>query len=139
MNRELRKRNTEYYEYTNVNPKNKYGGDCVVRAIALATGQSWADTIREMTELGIKMGFVLNDKHVYSKYLLSKGFVQAKEPRNFDNTKIAAMTFINRNKNKYGPIVAKVGSHHVTTIIDNKVHDTWDCSDQTMHIFWYKP
>ena len=37
----------------NPNPLGKQTGDCVVRAIAIATGQSWRDTYRELCKVGI--------------------------------------------------------------------------------------
>ena len=33
--------NTKYFTYLNLNPKNRKAGDCVIRAIAYATGLSW--------------------------------------------------------------------------------------------------
>ena len=36
----------------NPNPLGKQTGDCVVRAIAIATGQSWRDTYRELCKVG---------------------------------------------------------------------------------------
>ena len=143
MNKQQRMINTEYYEYTNVNPKNKFGGDCVVRAIALATGQTWEQTVREMTELGIKLGFVLNDHHVYEKYLLSKGFIQAKEPRDICNRKMSVKEFMNEEQiyegNQKTVIVANTQGHHVTCIKDGKIRDIWNTENMTMHRFWYKP
>lgn len=142
MKKDLRMNNTEYYEYTNINPKDKYGGDCVVRAIALACGQDWVTTVREMTELGIQLGYVLNDKHTYIKYLLNKGFVQYKEPRDIDNRKMSVKEWMKEEAiyegKQEGTIVANVGSHHVTCIVNGKVHDTWDSSRQTMHVYWWK-
>lgn len=142
MKKDLRMINTDSYEYTNVNPKDKHGGDCVVRAVALACGQDWVTTVREMTELGIKLGFVLNDKHTYIKYLLNKGFMQCKEPRDINNRKMTVKEWLKREgiceSNQKCTIVANVGSHHVTCIVNGKVHDIWDSSRQTMHAYWLK-
>ena len=137
MNKELRMKNTPYYEYINVNPKDKFVGDCVVRAIALACGQTWEETVREMTELGIKKGMVLNDRKLYPLYLKSKGFVQMLEPRNFNGTKMTVKEWLDNN-HLSGNIVINVGSHHVSCIIHNKVRDTWDCSHDTMHKWWMR-
>ena len=138
MNRKLRMINTDTYEYVNVNPKNKFGADCVVRAIALATDQSWEQTIRELTELGIKMGYVLNDDHVYSKYLEQKGFVQCKEPRDIFNKKMSLSDYISICEGNTGTIVVNAGSHHLSVIINGKVKDIWNCSYNTMHKYWKK-
>ena len=138
MNKELRMKNTEFYEYTNVNPKNKYGGDCVVRAVALATGMSWEQTIRELTEFGIKKGFVLNDYHVYEKYLESHGFIRCKEPRDCCNRKMSVKEWIIEEQINKGTFVIVAGSHHISCVIDGKVRDIWDASKVTMHKYWRK-
>ena len=129
----------KYYHFINVNPKGKFVGDCVIRAIALACGQSWETTIREMTELGIKHGYEVNDQKLYPKYLELKGFKEMKEPRTSNNTKITVRDFIDdRDGFAINTIVMNVGSHHVSCIKDNKVNDTWDCSRNTMHKYWVK-
>ena len=139
MNKQQRMINTEYYEYTNVNPKNKFGGDCVVRAIALATGQTWEQTVREMTELGIKLGFVLNDKHVWTKYLESKGFKCAGEPRDINNRKMSVREWMQAKQiHSESIIVAITQGHHVTCIKNCKIRDIWNTEDMTIHRFWYK-
>ena len=140
MNKQLRMQCNEFYNYININPKGKYGGDCVVRAIALATGQSWEETVRDMTEFGIKKGLVLNDKKLYPLYLEYKGFAKMSEPRYVDNTKMSVREWIRHRgivwiKKK---IIVNVGSHHLSAIIDGKINDTWDCSDNTMHQWWIK-
>lgn len=139
MNKQLRMKNTEFYEYTNVNPKDKFGGDCVIRAIADALDQSWETTVRELTELGIKKGFLCNDNHLYPKYLESKGFRAMSEPRDVNNRKLSVKDFlIQREGYPMRTIVANVGSHHVTCIKGGKVHDIWNSSNETMHKYWVK-
>lgn len=39
--REEKYPDTSVFHYFNANPKNKFGGDCVVRAITTALGQPW--------------------------------------------------------------------------------------------------
>ena len=136
MRRQDKYPNNDYFVFYNANPKNKTGGDCVVRAICTALEQTWEDTVREMTELGIKYGYVLNDKKCYEKYLELKGWVKHVEPRDACNCKITVKTAI---KNlKLNNAVAKVGSHHVVAILNGKVNDIWDSSKQTMHTYWKK-
>ena len=139
MNKQLRQINTDYYEYDNVNPKGKFGGDCVVRAIANALDQSWEQTVREMTELGIKKGFLIDDQHLYPKYLESKGFRQMQEPRDDNNKKLTVKQWLKQREGyTVRTIVANVGSHHVCCIKNGKVHDIWNSSTQTMHKYWVK-
>ena len=136
MKKELRFKNTDYYEYENVNPKNRYIGDCVIRAIARGLEQSWEQTVRELTELGIKDGNVCNDKRNYEKYLSLKGWIKCDEPRKADNTKMTIEEFC--KSHVVHKAVVHAGSHHVCAIINNKVHDTWNSSRETMHTYWVK-
>ena len=141
MDKQLRMHGNAYYEFINLNPKGKFVGDCVIRAIALACGQTWEQTIREMTELGIKKGYELNDKKFIPIYLKAKGFTKMTEPRNYDNKKITVREWLcSRDYHLWHSykIVANVGSCHVSCIIEGKVHDTWDCSKHTMHTWWVK-
>ena len=141
MKREEKYPETPYFTYYNANTKNKLGGDCVVRAIATALNQSWETTVRELTELGIKKGLVLNDRKLYPKYLELKGFTQQAEPRErYDNTKMSVKRFIHLNDEYLQDcvIVANVGSHHVACIKDMRVHDTWDSSKETIHKYWIR-
>ena len=135
--RDSRLRSTEFYEYTNVNPHNKICGDCVIRAIALITGQSWEQTIRELTELGLKKGYVCNDVKLYPLYLKSKGFVECNEPRDVCNRKMSVKEWLIEEQVDYD-LVANVGSHHVTAIKNGKVRDIWNCSTQTIHKYWVR-
>ena len=126
-----------YFHFHNANPKGKKACDCVIRAISVALGQTWEKTYREMAELGIKMGFILNEKHVEEAYLKSKGWEKMKEPRKSDNTKMDIRRFIDRESPREDLIVY-AGSHHVSLIRGKKVWDTWDCSHETMHTYYVK-
>ena len=140
--RDSRLRSTPYYEFTNVNPRNRIGGDCVIRAIALATGQSWETTVREMTEMGIKKGLVLNDRDLYPLYLKEKGFVECKEPRDVNNRKMTVEDYLHYTCYGIDPdeinFVANVGSHHVAAVKNGKVRDIWNSSKETMHKYWVR-
>ena len=140
MKKSLRIIDTMWYRYVNVNPKGKHGADCVIRAIALACDQSWEQTVRELTELGIKKGLLLNDRKLYPSYLKMKGFRQMSEPRKRDNAKMSVQEWLEYDGSEWNmfKIVANVGSHHVTAIVGNRVNDIWNCSSNTMHKWWVK-
>ena len=136
MNKEQRMKCTPYYQYLNLNPFDKYHGDCVIRAVALMTQSGWAETIHKMTDLGIQKGLVLNDKELYPLYLKKNGFVEHGEPRTRMNTKMTVREFIDLHPGI--SCVAKVGSHHLTAIKDGKVHDIWNCSEEIIHRYWVR-
>lgn len=132
-------RETDIFHFHNENPKGKKANDCVARAISVALSQSWGDTIKEMTDLGIKLGLVFNEDKCVEAYLKNKGWDKYKEPRDLNNKKISVAQFLKQRGNDKGVIVAKVGSHHITLIVDGVVWDTWDCTRQTMHTYYRNP
>jgi len=132
-------RETQTFHFHNANPKGKNANDCVARAISVALSQSWEVTIREMTELGIKLGLSFNEDKCIDSYLEEKGWTKYKEPRNENNKKITICQFLKKPGNDKGVIIAKAGSHHITLIVDGVVWDTWDCSNQTIHRYFKNP
>lgn len=150
MNRQQKYPDTSTFHFYNANPKNKFGDDCVIRTIATALGQSWEQTVRELTEVGIKYGYVLNDKHTYDRYLKQKGWIKHKQPRKDDNTKYTGQEFCNllqgKDNIKYnldilrlqtkGNIIAHIGGNHIVAIVNHKVYDTWNSTDGCIGNYW---
>lgn len=130
---------TPIFHFHNANPKGKNANDCVARAISVALTQSWEDTIREMTELGIKKGYTFNETDNIALYLLSKGWIRYSEPRDLNNKKLRVKQFLNKVQNCNGVIIATVGSHHLTLIVNGVVWDTWDCTKEIIHSYWKNP
>lgn len=131
--------NTKYFTYYNANPKERIGGDCVVRAISLAADISWIETVLDLTSLGITIGFILNDPHTYTKYLTEQGWLKMPEPRDIRNKKLTVAQAIDQNLFPNGLAIAVVGSHHLVAIKDNKVHDIWDSSKCILHTYFVIP
>ena len=131
---------TSTFHYYNANPKNKIGGDCVVRAICTALNQSWEQTVREMTELGIKKGLVLNDKNLFPEYLKQKGWIKKQQPKKLDGTKYTGKEFCKwiqkQGGQQYKEVIANIGGHHTVAIICGEVGDIWDCTDKTIGNYW---
>ena len=135
--RDSRLKSTPWYEYLNMNPRNLLSEDCLIRAVALVTEQSWEQTIRELTELGIKKSRVCNDSKLMPDYLESKGFKAMPEPRDAYNKKMTIKEFLCANP-EFKDFICFAGSHHVTAVKDGKVRDIWDSSKVTMHRWWRK-
>ena len=119
----------------NVNPKNLKAGDCVVRAIAYATEQSWEDVYDKLCELGKKMKRMPNEKQVYEKYLEQLGWFKFKQPRRFDNTKYTVDEFCKEfPKARYVVSVA----NHLTAVDERLIIDTWDCGRKSVGNYFKK-
>ena len=140
MKRQDKYPSTSTFRYYNANPHNRIGGDCTIRAIATALGQSWEQTVRELTEVGIKYGYVCNDKHTYEKYLAQKGWRKMKQPRKEDGTKYTGKEFCQEATqypfNYPDRIIAHIGGHHIVAIMDGRVWDIWDSTDGCIGNYW---
>lgn len=134
--REEKYPNTAVFIYHNENPKNRITGDCTFRAVARATGKSWAEVVREMAEVSIKTGYAINDKKGIAKYMESIGWVKMAQPRKADKSKYTGAEFCRSNPNI--TCVASIGGHHVTAIVDGKINDIWDCSGKCIGNYWIK-
>lgn len=140
MTRQEKYPETMAFHFYNANPKNRFGSDCVIRAICTALQQSWEQTVKELTEISLKTGYVLNDPHCFKRYLKEKGWVMNKQPRKSDGTKFTGYEFCAVLQDcDYAPfmnIVANIGGNHTVAIVNGKVNDTWDSTDGCIGNFW---
>lgn len=154
MNRQQKYPETSVFRYHNANPKNRLTTDCVIRAICTALDQPWDLTLRELTDLGIKLAHTPTCKDTFGKYLEQKGFSKCKQPRKSDNTKYTGeewCKWLNFNApslpqfKNCKAIIANIGGQHIVCIklVDYddqhrhfKIFDTWDSSDGCIGNYW---
>lgn len=147
MNRKDKYPDTAIFHFHNENPKNRFTTDCVIRAVARATGEAYNDVVRELAELQIKTGY----DAPYDKYLKDHGWVKRKQPRKADNTKYTGVEFCGLQQTYLDTkiktvdgidinshIIAHIGGGHIVAIIDGKVNDTWDSTDGCIGNYWVK-
>lgn len=147
-------KDTDTFHFYNVNPKGKITGDCVIRAIATATGMTWEETLMGLVEMALKHKLSVQATENYDKYLQSLGWVKQKQPRKEDNTKFTGSEFcvqlsVNDKDGKKGNIIAHLGGHHIVCIRPTnsgdgincryKVHDTWNSTGGCIGNYWVKP
>lgn len=145
---------TRTFHYHNENPKNRITGDCTFRAIAQVTGKTWQQVVMEMADMSVRTGYAINDKKGIETYLKEQGFTKCKQPRKYDHTKYTGKEFckvlqlFGKDPATYGNeigdgiisaprIVASIGGHHLTAIINGKVNDIWDCTDKSIGNYWF--
>ena len=125
-------------EVYNVNPKGKKKGDCVVRAIAYASGQTWEKTLDDLVEIAKKECCMPNDQTAYEKYLDKLGFIKHKQPRTEDNLKYTVLeSYLIIDSNKYDVVVSV--ANHLTCLDNNKIIDTWNCGNKCIGNYWTRP
>lgn len=64
------------YAYYNPNPAGKSVGDCAVRALSRALGQSWEETFAGLALEGFLRGDLPNADSVWGPYLRGRGFTR---------------------------------------------------------------
>ena len=78
------------YASYNPNPTKKQVGDCAVRAIAKATGQSWAEAYSALALQGYWMGDLPNANSVWGAYFRDVVFFYARR-------RVTVKQVLNRN------------------------------------------
>lgn len=145
-------KDTNYYHYYNANSHNKIAGDCVVRALCTAMQKTWEEVYTDLCKIGIKYGYMPNDRRVINRYLKSQGWIKLKTPfkDEIKKTKLKAFEFccnlqspdveyvLPITKEQSLKIIANIGSEHMAAIIEGKVNDIWDCTNRCVGNYWVK-
>ncbi len=108
--------------------KGSKAGDCVIRAIAIATDQDYKVVYYELTSIAMPMGLYANDDKVWKKYLKSLGWTEHKFGRD-------AKDLIDTKLPHYRCIA--VTNSHLSAVIGNTIYDTWNPSDRKCWRYWY--
>lgn len=116
----------------NPNPLGKQTGDCVVRAIAIATGQSWRDTYRELCKVGEIECDMPSSNFVWGVYLRRRGAKQFLLPESCPSC-ITVRAFAQRYPE--GIYVIGTGDHAVA-VIDGNWYDSWNSEGEIPTYFW---
>lgn len=124
---------TSVFCYYNNNPHFKRTEDCVIRAIAAGTGDSWEETLKNLTKHMLKTGYMLSTPELYGDYLQKIGWVQKKQPK-YKNHK--AMKIKDFTQTFDGHAIIHVGDYHVSYIADGKLWDIWNCEDEIIGEYW---
>lgn len=114
------------YKYYNANPKNLLTDDCVIRSISVAEGISWNDCQHKLSILSGEAGKVLNDAKFVEDYL------DDRYPRvSYGGIRVGDFA----KSCPKGHFLVTM-NNHITSIIDNVIVDTFDCSDRIIKSCW---
>lgn len=121
------------FRYYNNNPHSRRTEDCVIRAIAAGTGDSWEVTLKKLTKHMIKTGYMLSTPELYGDYLEKIGWNHNKQPKYGNNRNMKIKDFIKRFN---GKAIIHVGNDHVSYIEDGKLWDIWNCENEIIGEYW---
>ena len=119
-------------ESFNPNPKGKRVGDCTVRALCKALGQSWEKTYVDLCVYGLMHSDMPSANAVWGAYLKSKGFSRYIIPDTCPDCYTLEQFCTEHPQGIY--VVALSG--HVVTVQDGKIYDSWDSRNETPIYYW---
>lgn len=120
--------------YTNPNPIDKKTGDCVIRAIAIATNSTWEEAYMDLCMEGLLMADLPNSNAVWSSYLRKHGYKRSVIP----NTCPDCYTVEDfAEDHPFGTYVLCSGTHTVTVVSGN-ILDAWNSSQEIPTFYFYK-
>lgn len=122
------------YSAYNPNPIGARVGDCTVRAIAKATGQSWERVYMGLCVDGFSLGDMPSANHVWGAYLRRNGFRRHALPDTFPDCCTVA-DFC--RDHPHGVYVLAI-SGHVVCAVDGDWYDTWDSGGEIPVYYWAK-
>lgn len=121
------------YIFKNENPYGKMVDDCVIRAIATATGKPWDEIAYELFEEQLMQKDLQNANTVWGQVLKNKGFIK----RNLLCTERSCYTVREfALSHPHGIYVVGDGSHAIA-VIDGYYVDTYDSGDRNV-LFYYQ-
>lgn len=120
--------------FYNPNPKDKFVGDCVIRAVSRLTHQDWKTTFRELCDLAYDMCDMPSADHVWGEYLHQKGFRKHLIPDTCPFC-YTVKEFCREHPN--GRFLLKT-SGHVIAVVNGNYYDTSDSGNEVPIYFWAK-
>lgn len=123
-----------FIEY-NPNPVGRYDvGDCAIRAISKALGETWEDSYLRLCVAGFMMGDLPNSDSVFGAILRQNGFKRKSIPDTCPDCYTVEDFAIDHPR---GIFVLGLGGH-VVTIVDGDIYDMTNSSKGIPVYYWYK-
>lgn len=122
------------FEEYNPNPVGRHVGDCSIRAIAKALDTDWETAFILVTVNAYQMGDMPSSDSVWGAVLRENGFYKKIIP-NYCPDCYTVEDFCKDHPN--GIFVLGFGGH-VATVVDGKLYDSWDSSQEIPIYYWYR-
>lgn len=120
------------YIYANLNPMQRNTNDCVVRAIAMATGSGWKEAYYEIAMKGIELCDTMESNSTWGTYLKENGWIQDILP--YTCPDCYTLEDFCRD-HPYGTYIVATGSHVVCTVGGN-FFDTTDSGSEIVTYYF---
>lgn len=117
------------FKYYNANPLGRHVSDCSVRAISLATQQTWDETYKELADFARNEGITFSEIEFINEYLADRYERYCPEEKVF-----ILQDFLDLNLPGRWLVTM---SGHITCVIDGVVYDTFDPSQRYVWCIYY--
>lgn len=118
----------------NDNPQGKRVDDCTVRAIAVATGESWEYTYIMLCIQGFMMADMPHSNAVWAAYLRSRGWKRSVIPNSCPDCYTVRDFALD---NPHGNYILGTGTHAVA-VVDGFIIDSWISADEVPQYYFSK-
>lgn len=116
----------------NPNPKNARVGDCVIRALSIATRKSWEDIYTALAVYGFMLCDMPSSNAVWGAYLKDQGYERNVVTDTCPDC-YTVRDFCRDNPN--GIFILGTGTHAVA-VVNGNYCDTWDSGDEVPIYYW---
>lgn len=120
--------------HVNPNPNGSYVGDCVIRALSIATNKTWHEIYIELTLQGLVLCDMPSSNRVWGEYLKTQGYHRFIIPDTCPQC-YTVKDFCEDYPE--GTYILGTGTH-VITVIDGNYYDSWDSGDELPIYYWKK-
>lgn len=114
------------FQYYNNNPLGRHVNDCTVRAIALATGRSWDDTYKELSNYAREQAITFSEVEFINDYLSQQ------YPRYCQDKSHSVVTVGDFSDLQLQGTWLVTMNGHITCIIDGVIYDIFNPSSRYM-------
>lgn len=124
------------YAYYNPNPAGRRSvGDCTVRALSKALGQTWEETYVGLALEGFTHGDLPNADSVWGPYLKAQGFTRHWMPDQCPDCYTVSDFAADHPQ---GTFILSMPGRHVVSVVDGRYFDSWDSGDECPSYYWIK-
>lgn len=114
------------YKFYNNNSLGLFEDDCTIRAISTATGNTWDDTYKHLSNIARLNGTMMDDKDFIKKYL------DERYERIYDIPK-----YVGEVAGAYPDYILLITMRsHITCSMYGTILDSFDCRDQIATNCW---
>ena len=118
----------------NPNPAGARVGDCTIRAVSKATGDSWEHVYCGLSAEGMRLCDMPSANHVWGAYLRRNGFRRYAIP----DVCTDCYTVADFCRDHPSGVYVLALSGHVVCVEDGDYYDTWDSGTEVPAYYWQK-